>query len=75
MSITVKQLREALAQFRDDAVCYAYEGEVTGIIISPPGGWGGPGVIHCSEGFDNEPLRVDVFPEVAALPATDAEKP
>jgi hypothetical protein len=65
MTITVKQLREELAKFRDDALVYAYEGEVTGVIISPPGGWGGPGVIHCSEGRPEDP-RSDVFPEVAA---------
>jgi hypothetical protein len=65
MSLTVKQLREELAKFRDDAVCYAYEGEVCGIVISPPGGWGGPGVIHCGEGELEQP-RSDVFPHVAA---------
>lgn len=47
---TVKELREELAKFPDDAVCYAYEGEVSGIVISPPGKSGGPGVIHCAEG-------------------------
>jgi len=52
---TVKELREELAKFRDDAVCYAYEGEVTGIVISPPGSWGGPGVIYCGESADVEP--------------------
>jgi hypothetical protein len=46
---TVKELREELAKFPDDAVCYAYEGEVSGIVISPPGESGGPGVIHCAE--------------------------
>lgn len=66
MTITVKELREALTHFRDDAVCYAYEGEVRGIIICPPGGSGGPGVIHCEDETEPEPLRIEVFPEVAA---------
>ena len=64
--ITVKELREALSLFRDDAVCYPYEGEVIGLIVCPPGGWGGPGVIHFSESDDDQPLRVEVYDEVAA---------
>jgi hypothetical protein len=60
--ITVKRLREVLAKFPDDAQCYAYEGEVRGIIISPKGGWGGPGVIHCDE-RDEEQTKVDYFPD------------
>lgn len=49
---TVRSLREELAKFPDDAVCYAYEGEVCGIIISLPGRtqFGGPGCIYCGEG-------------------------
>lgn len=54
---TVKELREELAKFRDDAVCHAYEGEVIGIVVSPPGAVNGPrdqGVIHCGEGDEEE---------------------
>lgn len=34
---TVKWLREELAKFPDDALCFAYEGEVTGIVIEIAG--------------------------------------
>lgn len=34
---TVKQLRDDLAKFPDDAVCFAYEGEICGLIISRKG--------------------------------------
>ncbi len=36
--ITVKRLREILAQLPDDGTCYAYEGEGTGIAIRYPDG-------------------------------------
>ena len=32
--ITVKELKEELDKFPDDALCYAYEGEVTGLVIN-----------------------------------------
>lgn len=32
---TVQSLRDELANFPADALCYAYEGEVTGIVILP----------------------------------------
>jgi hypothetical protein len=57
MTITVKQLKEALERFRDDAVCHAYEGEVTGIVICLPDAFETPGVIHCHEG---EPQEVEI---------------
>jgi hypothetical protein len=72
--ITVKRLREELLKFADDCVCYAYEGEVRGIIISPPGGWGGPGVIHCGE-EEAEETRTDVSPEVARASGSAAASP
>ncbi len=72
MTITVKQLKEELAKFRDDAVCYAYEGEVRGIIICPPGGWGGPGVIHCASETEAEEPHSEVYPEVAAVSAGES---
>ena len=50
---TVKWLREELAKFPDDAVCFAYEGEVTGIVIEKHGHrLEAQGVIHCSESND-----------------------
>lgn len=36
--ITVKRLREILAQLPDDGTCYAYEGEDTGLGIRYPDG-------------------------------------
>ena len=51
--ITVKQLREELSKFEDDDQCFAYEGEVTGLIVNR-GGYGRQGVIFCSEGEDCE---------------------
>ena len=52
---TVKWVREELAKFPDDALCYAYEGEVTGIVIirdQSPGRRWESGCIHLSEGAD-----------------------
>lgn len=47
---TVKELQEELEKFPDDALCFAYEGEVTGIIIFRLGREIGPqGVIHCCD--------------------------
>jgi len=49
--ITIKKLKEELEKFPEDALCYAYEGEVTGLIIeraSEP--LMDNGVIYCSEG-------------------------
>ena len=52
---TVKWLRDELTKFPDDAVCYAYEGEVTGLIIERDGdAIRGQGVIHCSEYGDEK---------------------
>jgi hypothetical protein len=30
---TIKSMIEALRRFPEDAICYAYEGEVTGVVI------------------------------------------
>lgn len=50
---TVKWLREELARFPDDAVCFAYEGEGTGIVIERAGrSCREQGFIPCSEGDD-----------------------
>ena len=50
---TVKQLMSDLAKFPDDAECFAYEGEVVGIVINDD--YGGEGLIYCSEFEDTEP--------------------
>ncbi len=49
-SPTVADLRRALKDFPDDATWWAYEGEVSGIIISSPKGGG---VIHNDGRVDN----------------------
>jgi hypothetical protein len=67
---TVKSLREELAKFDDDAVCHAYEGEVIGIVVNPPGPVNGPrdqGVIYCGEGDDDE-QETEVPDSLAAQP-------
>ncbi len=43
----VSELIKELEKFDGDLECYAYEGEVTGIIINADGC---QGVIYCSEG-------------------------
>jgi hypothetical protein len=50
--ITIKKLKEELNKFPDDCLCFAYEGEVTGLIIEHPA-MKGQGVIYCSEGEDD----------------------
>ncbi|MFQ5730022.1 MAG: hypothetical protein ACE5GN_06645 [Waddliaceae bacterium] len=47
---TVEWLKQELAKFPDDAVCFAYEGEVIGIVIERPGKrLQAQGIIYCSE--------------------------
>lgn len=46
---TIKSLISELQKFPEDALCYAYEGEVTGVII---GDGGSLGYIECCE-LDN----------------------
>lgn len=62
---TVKQLREELAKFDDEMLCYAYEGEQTGIVIVHPNlSVHDQGFIPCSESrLDSEPTRV--FPRIS----------
>lgn len=43
---TVKQMKEELAKFPDNAECYGYEGEACGLGIKLKGKYG---FIHCSE--------------------------
>ena len=53
--ITIKKLKEELEKFNDDDLCFAYEGEVIGLIIhNKKYGYelGKQGVIYCSEGDD-----------------------
>ena len=61
---TVKWLREELKKYPDDAVCFAYEGEVTGIVIEHAGKrMRGQGVIYCSEGDDSE-KKSELLPNI-----------
>lgn len=57
---TVAWLRQELARFPDEALCFAYEGEVTGIVIGVDSS--GQGVIHCSE-YDDEGKPTQLLPE------------
>jgi hypothetical protein len=51
---TVAWLRNELTKFPEDAVCFAYEGEVTGIIIAFDEKPVRPqGVIYCSDSDDS----------------------
>lgn len=51
--ITVKKLKEELNKFSDDDLCYAYEGEVIGLIIERVSErLKNQGVVYCSEGND-----------------------
>ena len=45
---SVKELKEELNKFNDDDMCFAYEGEVIGIVINR--GNHQQGVIYCGEG-------------------------
>lgn len=47
--ITVKQAIEALSKYPAEALCYAYEGEITGIVVVTPGEKRELGVIEASE--------------------------
>ena len=52
---SVAWLKKELEKFPDDAMCFAYEGEVTGIIIEPSDErMRRQGVIYCSERDDEE---------------------
>lgn len=68
---TVKELREELSKFPDDCVCFAYEGEVTGIIIERPAKDGRrnmreQGVIHCGE-RNQEEGKTTLLPDAKVL--------
>jgi hypothetical protein len=70
---TVKELREELAKFPDDAVCWAYEGEDTGIAVAYSEElWMYTGFIFCSwgAGYDNQPTKP--LPDRAAVEAEEA---
>lgn len=47
--LTVGQLKRELDKFKDSDLCYAYEGEVSGVIINRGEA---QGVIYCSESSD-----------------------
>lgn len=56
--ITVRKLKIELDKFNDDDLCFAYEGEVTGIVINRGNS---QGVIYCgeSEGPEKETKIID----------------
>jgi hypothetical protein len=56
---TIKWLINELSKFPDEALCHAYEGEVTGIVITGPAPYE-QGIIYCSEGND-EDKKTEVF--------------
>jgi hypothetical protein len=55
---TVKSLIEELARFPEEALCHAYEGEVSGIVIHH---CGRQGVIHCGE-HEHAELDTETLP-------------
>jgi hypothetical protein len=65
---TVAWMMAELAKFPADAVCFAYEGEVTGLVIetrTAAGELSGQqGVIHCSED-DDERRKTELLPLAA----------
>lgn len=54
---TVKEMKDELNKFHDDDECYAYEGEVTGLVINRGNQ---QGVIHCCEG-DRKESQTDLI--------------
>ena len=56
---TMRSLIEELAKFPDEAVCYAYEGEIIGIVIRH---CEREGVIHCGYREGAEPETVSFPP-------------
>lgn len=68
-------LRKELEQFPDEATCFAYEGEDTGIVVnSPPGMQTCQGFIYCS-GAAHDPETETLEQEIARLNAPPAEPP
>jgi len=49
---TVKWLKEQLSKYPDDALCYAYEGEVRGVVVVKTDRT--HGFIPCSEDIDEK---------------------
>lgn len=50
---TVAWLKAELSKFPDDALCYAYEGEIRGLVIRMQlAAFPSIGIIHCSESSD-----------------------
>ena len=59
---TIAWLKSELNKFPDDAVCFAYEGEVTGLVIEKPGQrLGRQGVIYCSENNCDEGKETELL--------------
>lgn len=61
----VKDLIAELKKFPEDADCYAYEGEVTGVIIVQGEDCG---VIHCTEDDDTDTKETELFDESEIQP-------
>ena len=54
---TVKEIKEDLNKFKDSDLCYAYEGEVSGIIVNRGEE---QGVIFCGE-FDGPEKETEII--------------
>jgi hypothetical protein len=57
--ITIKKLKEKLALFNENLSCYAYEGEITGLIIIDEESKIEKGTIYCSTFFDENDIEPD----------------
>ena len=57
--LTVKELKSELLKFKDDDLCYAYEGEVVGLVINRGNE---QGVIYCGE-YEKETRETEVIIE------------
>lgn len=55
--ISVKKMKEELNKFPEDAMCYAYEGEITGVVVVDKDREE-VGYIHASEGFCHEKVTI-----------------
>lgn len=51
---TIAELKTELSKFPDTALCYAYEGEVVGVVVVTSDAARQLGVIFCGEGDEPE---------------------
>lgn len=47
---TVQSLKDELDKFPPDALCYAYDGEIRGVVVVTAAGNAELGWVHCGEG-------------------------